>query len=199
MKSNITSAIILAAGKSERMNFPKSLLKFAENQTFIEKIVREFYNFGCEKIFIVTNERDFHDLKKINLINSTLIINNRLDLGRFFSVKLGLLEALSTKSEYFFFHNTDNPFLNQNILNLLFDAKSENSYITPFYNDKGGHPVLISRKIAEYLKKESSIDSNLKEELAKFARINIEIDDEKILANINNKEIYDKYFETVFH
>jgi molybdenum cofactor cytidylyltransferase len=194
MNTKSISSIIFAAGLSERMDHPKSLLFFDEKRTFLEKIVAEFQNFGCDSIYIVVNERDLQEIQNLNFKNIKLIINTRLDLGRFFSIKLGLLEALKSNSDYFFFHNIDNPFLNQNILNQLVEVKDEKFFIIPYYHGNGGHPILIPRKIAKYLKKESSIDSNLKEELSKFGKIKIEIDDEKILANINTKEIYTKYF-----
>ena len=48
----MTSAIILAAGKSTRMGEPKPLVQFGK-QTFLETIISNFKNAGIEDVLIV--------------------------------------------------------------------------------------------------------------------------------------------------
>lgn len=187
-------AIILAAGKSERMNFPKSLLPFDDNFNFIEKIIYEYKKFNCNRILCVVNERDEKIIKKLKIFDSKVIVNTKLELGRFYSVKMAVNEYVDANFEYCFLQNIDNPFVNQDVLKAIFENKNENSFTTPIFNFKGGHPILISKNIACYLHEKSKNDSNLKTELNNFNRIKIKVDDEKILANINTKEIYEKYF-----
>jgi len=52
---NSVCAVIPATGMPSRMKTYKPLLKFDKNQTFIEKKVDEFLNFGCNQIIVVTN------------------------------------------------------------------------------------------------------------------------------------------------
>lgn len=192
-KKNV-SAIILAAGKSERMEFPKSLLKYNFEYTFIEKIAKEFFDFNCNEIIIITNERDYKNFISLELSFCKIIINRFLDLGRFYSVKLGISEFLKSNSEYFFIQNIDNPFINQDLLKLLYENKNINSYSAPYYNEKGGHPILISRKLGEVLEKKNENNTDLKKELSKFEKIKTETNDKNILTNINTKQLYNEYF-----
>jgi CTP:molybdopterin cytidylyltransferase MocA len=46
------STIILAAGKSERLGFPKLSLKYDDDTTFVEHIVNEYQSFGCSDIIL---------------------------------------------------------------------------------------------------------------------------------------------------
>ena len=54
-----TSAIILAAGKSERMGYPKFMLRCADGQTFLQKLVSGFLLFGCRQVVVVLNEHEY--------------------------------------------------------------------------------------------------------------------------------------------
>jgi len=199
MKKNI-SALILAAGKSERMNFPKPLLKFTESKTFIEKIVEEFILFNVKEIVIVTNSIIYNDLIKLKIIKENfnlikIIVNTKLELGRFYSVKLGISEILKSNTNYTFLHNCDNPFVNQEVLKKLYEFKNKNNYIIPFFENKGGHPILIPTKV---LKKLFICDDNsmLNKELSKFSSKNLEINDNNILININNVETYNLFIDS---
>jgi len=188
------SSIIFAAGKSERMEFPKQFLKFNEEFTFIENIAFEFFNFGCSEIIIVVNERDEIHYADLKLSFCKFVVNRNIDLGRFYSVKIGLGEALKSDSDFFFLHNSDMPFVKYQTLDLLWKNKKSNSFSVPYFNEKGGHPILIPRKIAKYLKNKSEIYSDLKKELSIFEKNKIATTDDKILLNINTKETYNQYF-----
>ncbi len=191
---NYTSAIILAAGESKRMNFPKALLKYNENTTFIEKIATEFNTFDVENIFIVTNITDNQNIKNLKIIAELsgrikILINNNPELGRLHSLKIALTELLTTKTEYCFLHNVDNPYFEQDILNILFINRETDKYIVPSYNQKGGHPILIPQKILKYLSA-SDAKNRIDERLKNFSAKKIDMQNKNILININDPETY---------
>jgi len=193
MKQNV-AALILAAGKSERMNYPKPLLMFSDTKTFIEKIIEEFILFEIKTIVIVTNEFVYKYLKNFEIIISNnqkikIIINTKLELGRFYSVKLGINEILKSNTDFTFLHNTDNPFVNQIILNKLFENKEDNFYNVPTFETQGGHPILISNTILKELQKYED-NSLLNKELSRFNKKKISTNDKNILININDLETY---------
>ncbi|MCK5170754.1 MAG: NTP transferase domain-containing protein [Bacteroidales bacterium] len=116
------SAIILAAGKSSRIGFPKLALRYNENKIFIEQIVNKFESFGCKEIIIVVNETGNNYLteNKIQFSDAVKIaINKHPEWHRFYSLKTGA-KSLSEDSTVFI-HNVDNPFVNCEVLNELLE------------------------------------------------------------------------------
>ena len=224
--SNNFSVIILAAGKSTRMKFPKPFLLIPpENKiTFLEKIISAYQKFNCSQIVVVLNTKNYDFYKQKNytfLKNCTIVINEHLEYERFYSIKLGLhaIETLHARKEmlyareetlhatslqtFVFIQNSDNPFISNEVLNRIKSVLNKSSvpskrvgtlanYIVPTYQNKGGHPILISKKIANHIIQLPQKDANLKIILQKFKRINVDVDDKKILYNINTAEQFKK-------
>ena len=189
-----SSAIILAAGRSSRMGEAKFTLSYSENKTFLEEIVHQYHSFGCKQIVVVLNEKGFDYIKnnRINFPeNIFLIANKYVERGRFYSIKLGVLRIYSENTPVFI-HNTDNPFVNQKVLQKLL-LNNNAGYISPAYQGKGGHPILISKNIVQQILFESKNNIVLSEFLKKFERKRIEVDYENILVNINTPEDYQKW------
>jgi CTP:molybdopterin cytidylyltransferase MocA len=187
------SAIILAAGESSRFKYPKAFLPFNSKATFIENILKDFIDFGCEKIIIVLNPLTEKRMKLIKVPSQVKIIYNPdPQLGRFYSLKLGCQALKNHKS--CFMHNTDNPFLSKLLLKHLLDAGGEGKYVVPCYKRIGGHPVLLSAEITDSIKSFENIRINIKEFLNRFKRVNIETQDSKVLVNINSPEDYGSNF-----
>ena len=90
--------------------------------------------------------------------------------------------------------NIDNPFLNQETLDILFKEVDNFDYISPSFNGKGGHPFLVSAKVINELKTEKQDQIHLKEFLGKYSKKLEEVNDEKILLNINTMEDYSRFF-----
>ncbi len=192
-KSN--SVIILAGGDSKRFGLPKPFLLFSPRLSFLERLTRVYYRFGCTKIVVVLNER-FHDSKLIAKLqtkyNAKFVINHHPAKGRLHSLKLGLA---SIKGEDFcFIQNVDNPFTNLSFLNTLNRLKTPDGYTLPVFRGKGGHPIIIGKAIIKGIKKAKFPGFNLRIFLKKYQRIEAPVSNEKITANINTLNDYRKYF-----
>jgi molybdenum cofactor cytidylyltransferase len=190
------SVIILAAGKSERMGFPKLSLKYNEKENFIEHIISEYLSFGCKDIAVVVNEIGFEYLNKNEIQFPDIVkvvINEHPDWHRFYSLKIGAKSLSETHSV--FIHNVDNPFVNNDVLKVLYNNKNKADYINPEYEGKGGHPILLSKKIIEELRSIEEDQIHLKDFLNQYSRLRIKVDDNKVLANINTIEEYRKNFD----
>ncbi|MGA2295992.1 MAG: NTP transferase domain-containing protein [FCB group bacterium] len=192
------SALILAAGESKRMNYPKSLLPVSNGARFIDKIIREFVNFGCREILVVINKnlKDYISYDG----NIKIIVNENLAYERFYSIKIGLRELYILKpstqddiSEFCFIHNVDNPFISGEILSTLYKNKLEDGYVFPTFNDKGGHPILMGKKIINAIISEEKNDLNFREFLNNYIYKKIELNDDSILININSMKDYNQY------
>lgn len=85
VKQNSVCAVIPAAGMSSRMKTYKPLLRFDKNRTFIEKIIDEFLNFGCNQIVVVTNREIYNEVNKLlseKGSHVSVIINDKLEIER---------------------------------------------------------------------------------------------------------------------
>ncbi len=187
------SVIILSAGKSQRMNFPKAFLFFNSEKTttFIEQIISVYLQFGCEQIISVLNPENFCTAKELNL-KSDLVINNNFEKGRFSSIAEGTKEL--NPDNYCFIQNIDNPFITVSILEKIFMAREKNSYISPRYKNHGGHPILLSPQIITEIQAEKSENQNFRNFLQPFFRKNVYINNKAILININTQKEYNQFF-----
>lgn len=189
------SALILAAGISSRMGFPKAFLKWDENTYFLEKIIKNYSEFLCKEIVIVVNKEliDYYSFYRLNFLKNTLIvINDFPELPRFLSIKLGLRQITSP---FCFLQNIDNPFLDQDLLSKLYSAGKQEGYAVPVINNKSGHPVLLGREIYNEILNIQNNSVILSDVLKKYERFSVTTTNEKILCNINTPEEYEKYFK----
>lgn len=189
------SVLILAAGKSSRMRLPKFSLKFNKRTTFLEKIISCYSNFGCQEIIVVLNEKgvNYIQSQSIELMNNcTIIKNSNVAWERFYSVKLGL-KALKTSTPTFI-HNVDNPYAITKTLIKLFEGIGKSDYIVPTYENRGGHPILLSKKVINDLIKEEKNDLILSNFLKKYDKKILAVTDSTVLVNINTIEEYNKFF-----
>jgi molybdenum cofactor cytidylyltransferase len=188
------SIIILAAGNSSRMKSPKFALPFDKKYTFLEKIIQEYDNFGCNKIIVVLNKEGklLADTLNLKLKKTTIVVNNHPEWERFYSIKVGL-ESL-TQSHPVFIHNVDNPFVNTTILGNLLQQDINAGFVVPTYKGRGGHPILISNKVCQAIVSEKENAIIFSEFLKDYNKKRVDVADEKILVNINSKDLYQKYF-----
>ncbi|MEE4196121.1 MAG: NTP transferase domain-containing protein [Bacteroidales bacterium] len=185
------SAIVLAAGNSLRMGFPKPFLKYNAKQTFIEHIIDEYGKFGCKEIVVVANAQNYQIPRTVYSDKVKVIINKHPEWHRFYSLKIGAL-ALDLKTMVFV-QNVDNPFVNPQVLTALLQKIKEDDYIYPGFQSRGGHPFLLSEKILENIIARKENQVHLKEFLNQFPRKKVETNDARILVNINTLNDYERY------
>lgn len=189
-----SSVIILAAGLSERMGKMKPLLRFNEQQNFLEHIIDEYSRIIKDEIIVVVNSKVSDEINIPNNPKVKFIINDNPYQGRMSSVILGI-QALRYRRSCFI-HNVDNPFVTYTLMKDMENRITENSCVMPFYNDKGGHPILFGEKIIAHIS-EAKSDDDFRKALTPYECIHAETDDEKILININTKNEYHKYFKYI--
>lgn len=194
-----TGALILAAGVSERMKRLKAFLPFDERLSFVEKIINTYVEWGCCEITLVMNPEAAGQLKTLEHIPGfvKVVINDRLEYERFYSAKLGLRKM--KKSYWCFLQNVDNPFLTKEILDQLHKEKQSDVYVSPVFDGKGGHPVLLGRKIIDHISQYPANDANLKEVLQQLKCRKVFVNDERVLININSMEQYEAMFNIELH
>ncbi|MBI4930774.1 MAG: NTP transferase domain-containing protein [Bacteroidetes bacterium] len=186
--------VILAGGKSERMNFPKVFLDF-NGETFLQKITETYFNADIKNICVVINKEysEGEWKKQIESVKPFVseIVKTDSNFGRFHSLKLGINKMLSC--DFVFIQNADNPFVDKEIIERLMKNRYSLGYTQLFYQARKGHPVLISKKIIRLISATQGSEHNLRDILAEFPKIDVEVNDKRVLANINMKEDYEKY------
>lgn len=188
------SAIILAAGYSERMGQPKPLLKFDSGRCFARKIADELLAFGCNMVVMVTNQMVINQIAtgEFGLNDITIALNSNPEWGRFYSLYLAVQNI--PPNSYAFIVNADNPFINFEILKQVWEQRMNADYLYPVFSGKGGHPILISPRIISQIINESSYRYNLKDYLNRFSKLQVPVNDKGVLININSPEDYQLAF-----
>ncbi|NLE35428.1 MAG: NTP transferase domain-containing protein [Bacteroidales bacterium] len=185
-------AIILSAGLSERMGKPKALLRWSRSASFIEKIINEFCSFNCNPVLCVINKLIEPECRKMKVPASVrFIINDQPESGRFYSVRTGIKEV--KESDFCFIHNVDNPFVNRDIIRMLYECRETGAWCSPVYQGRGGHPVLISSSIIRAITDTHDLGTTLADILNSYPRRNVDAADDTILRNINTQEDFNYY------
>ncbi len=191
---NTSQALILAGGNSSRMSYPKAWLKYNDNISFLEHIVNTLEQVKINNIVVVLNKNSFNGFeKKINaLSNKCLIIkNNKPELGRLHSIKLAYPYFSKTN---LLINNIDNPSVSVSTIRELIKYNiNDESYLVPSYNNKNGHPIILSYKILQKVQ-DSENSLTLRDILHEENKVIINVEDENILHNINTKTDYEKLY-----
>ncbi len=189
------SVLILAAGYSSRIRKHKFALKFNEKSTFVERLVSQYKSLGCKKIIVVLNAEGVKFFQKNlpHLSNEVMVITNMFpERGRSYSISLGLKHIPG--NEKVFIQNVDNPFITTDILKLMLENLKDYDCVSPQYQGEGGHPVLISHNVIKEILVREEKDFVLRDLLKNFKKRTLPVNNQKILANINTMEDYNKYF-----
>ena len=146
-------AIILAAGESKRMGFPKMLLPF-NGKTMIELVIRNVTNSDVENTMIVLGA---YREKLLELIRETSVehcYNDNYKDGMLSSVKCGFKNLPDTFEAVLVFQG-DQPLINPKVINAVIEAyiSADKGIVIPVYDKKRGHPLLIARKYRDEIDK----------------------------------------------
>jgi len=169
----------------------KALLAFDAQHNFLQHIIFAYKAAGIDDIVVVKNHAIEIDEKIRDYGRVKFVENPRPELGRLFSLKLGIA-ALKDKF-HCFIQNIDNPFVSSDLIRSLIGVKYHGDYIVPCYRQKGGHPILVSETILHTLLSATTYEQTLRDLLLPFIRQNLDVNDERCLWNINTPEDYEKY------
>ncbi|MDP2423223.1 MAG: NTP transferase domain-containing protein [Bacteroidales bacterium] len=195
MSSNTTfSVVVLAAGQSQRMGQEKFALEFAGGISFLDHIIAEYKKLGCRSVVVVVNPKGKIDLESITKrwpAEVLVTVNPNPEHGRFLSIKTGLKHL--QEDDFVFIQNVDSPSISIEVLSALLNEIGNAEYTHPDYRGKGGHPVLLTKKVVHAILLKKSDNMVLKDFLVKFRKVHTEVDDERVLTNINTLDEYKRW------
>ncbi len=145
------AAIILAAGESSRMGFPKALLEF-RGRTFLAAILDATVALGVQRFLVVGEQADKilsgHDLSGV-----TVLTNDELEAGPIGSIRAGIRGVINHPVEAILVWPVDFPHVTLGTVQALIDRFRESRLpiVVPEFEGQRGHPALFGRAVFEEL------------------------------------------------
>jgi molybdenum cofactor cytidylyltransferase len=144
--------LVLAAGESRRMGYPKALLRY-RGRTFLESILDAAAAAGIEKKLIAIAPDGDKMLENCDLQNASLIRNESPEAGPIGSVRAGVRAVFNHPVEALLVWPVDHPHVSvatvQALVARFYETKG--AIVVPAYRGRRGHPVLFSRSVFEEL------------------------------------------------
>lgn len=188
--------VVLAAGASVRMGRPKALLPYG-GSTFLECILGALDAAGIGAVRIVVGEDAAAIRERFPaLVETTLVRNPNPEEGMLSSVRVGV-SALPEGVEAFLLWPVDHPLVRASTASALVQAWREWNapVVLPRHRGKRGHPVLFSvGTIPELLSAPDDRGARHVVEAHAGDRLEIEVSDPGIVADIDTPEAYESVF-----
>ena len=141
---NEVAAIILAAGRSERMGAFKPLLPFGAN-TVIEATIDYLRAGGIDTVIVVLGQDTGAEELKRKLRNARVIFATNLDPASEMAASIACgVRKIPSSAKAVIITPADHPAVPaQVVLRLIYQWGKGAKLVMPTYADRGGHPVLI--------------------------------------------------------
>jgi molybdenum cofactor cytidylyltransferase len=199
MQSGAVAAIVLAAGRSQRMGRLKPLLPFGDRPMLARTVERLFAAEEISPIFVVTGfgaEEIARSLREYDLV---FVPNPDYAAGEMLSSVQAGVRALPEDCAAFLLALGDQPMVLPATFRALIAAWRETHapLVAPTYEGRRGHPVLFSAECrAEILA--LSAGETLKTVVARHAarRIEVPVPDPAIRMDVDTPEDYERALQT---
>ena len=141
----MNAGVILAAGDSTRMGFPKQLAE-VKNKPLLELVIEKVNTYFELSTVVLGSENEIIE-EKINFYNSNILINENWEEGIVSSIRTALFFYQEQKQiENLVFFLGDQPEVRDEVIIALQNNEMDNSKILiPQYRYKLGFPVLVPR------------------------------------------------------
>ena len=139
------SAIVLAAGKSERMGRPKALLPI-QGRTFLENILDAISRTSIEDTIVVLGHHRDQIERSMSL--PSVVFNPDYERGMITSFQAGI-RKLSWETAGAFLFLVDHPLVESTTIESMIMNLAPNRIVLPTFDRRRGHPVLFSSEVLE--------------------------------------------------
>lgn len=196
---NSVAAVLLAAGRSERMGAFKPLLPFG-NKTVIQSSIDYLRSGGVVEIVVVTGYRGDELREHLALADVRFAENPDPGSEMSASIRYGV-QALSPEMEATLITPLDHPAVPALVVQSLISSwKKGACLVVPTWHNKGGHPVLVDLKFKQQLLEleparglKALFDAN-RHEVVRLA-----VDSPYIARDMDTWDDYRALYEDVFH
>lgn len=186
-------SVILAAGDSTRMGFPKALLPFGRG-TFLSTVLDRHREAGLNTVVVLGNDHS-RIRRQLTAYSFRSLRNPHPEQGPLSSLKIALPHLHHGSG--FILHPVDHPTVStETILRLATEHRANRDcIIIPRYLGRKGHPVLIPRRFYEELKAAPLFEgARFVVRRNRTAVLLVDVGDPGILTNIDTPERYVELF-----
>ena len=183
------AGLILAAGESRRMGFPKALLRYGE-ETFLNRLAGLFAARCSAVIVVLGAEADRIRAGAGGHPGATFVVNPDWARGQTTSMQCGL-RALPPEADGVLFTLVDHPAVRPASIDALLAGSCAALVRVPQYRGRRGHPIWFSRDIIpEFLAlPQTGAARDVVRGQAAHTEF-LDVDDPGILADIDDPEAY---------
>jgi molybdenum cofactor cytidylyltransferase len=152
LKTNEVAAIILAAGRSERMGAFKPLLSFGP-KTVIETCIEHLRAAGLDTVVVVLGSGSRAEQLQQHLKNSAVTFAINPDPTSEMSTSIACaVRVLPQETQAVIITPADQPAVPPEVVvRLITEWKKGARLVVPTWNKRGGHPVLVDLSLREDL------------------------------------------------
>lgn len=194
------TAIVLAAGLSERMGQFKPLMPLGD-QRVIERVVKLFQDAGIENVIVVAGHHALDVRQAIAPLNVRCVENPDYGHGMFTSVLAGI-RALTPQCHAFFIHPVDIPMVRSQTVGRLAAAFEDTpaTVVYPTFDGRRGHPPLIHSCLNSQILKWPGTGG-----LRRFLQchetecLDLAVTDEGVLMDLDTPEAYRRMLTRLNH
>jgi molybdenum cofactor cytidylyltransferase len=187
------AGLLLAAGKSTRMGSLKALLPW-EGTTLFQFQLTQLDHSTIDQLVVVLGYQSNKLLPYVKESSAHIVWNENYEKGKTESIKQGVL-AIHKDADCFILSSVDQP-----VSHFLLDAMinefrlTNSNIIIPVFNDRRGHPILLSTKLRNEIMQISEVTYGLKAILQRRKNEIREliVEDQSILFNFNNEKDYEE-------
>lgn len=194
------SAVVLAAGRSERMGEPKQMLRLG-SRSMLEQTLENVRASGVDEIVLVlgfASEAIRRELSESLLDGVRVVVNEKYESGMASSLRAGLT-AVSPAMKAALIVLADQPSVRSETMGHIIDAYCESAakIVVPYYKGRRGNPVLLDRSVfSEAMALEGDVGCRAIFAKHPEAMASVEVDDPAILADIDTRDDYERVYPT---
>ncbi|QQK77218.1 nucleotidyltransferase family protein [Salicibibacter cibarius] len=185
-EDNSLTALVLAAGRSQRMGTLKAALPW-NGTTLINYQINQLQNTLISELIVVTGYKSEEVAEMIKPSHVKIVHNHRFHEGKTSSIRKGV-KSISPDSKGILISAVDQPVPKHTIDFMITHFNKTNaSIVVPVYQQKRGHPVLFSTQLKHELLKINEETQGLRNIFRKYNRdvSPIEVSDPNVLLNLN--------------
>ncbi len=186
-------AVVLAAGMSRRMGQPKVLLPWGGHRTIIEHIVEQLTLARVPQITVVTGHRAGEVRESVSKMGVDVTHNAQYMTGDMLSSLKAGLRAMPAHISAAMMVLGDQPRIQPKVISQVMMAYAEGAgeIITPSYQMRRGHPILIDRRYwAEILDLPDSGSPREVIDRHKDRIAYVNVDTDSVLRDVDTPEDY---------